>query len=112
VAIERKATREAHSRLQLWSAYLEELNESDAAHADYPQEVRQRVMVSRLLAWGGAGPELDANAERTHSLDSLLRRRFEAGPFLWETLLEQIYRMPDFWFLYGRPSSGAAAYLA
>ena len=111
-AVERKSTQESRARLSLWSAYLDELDEAEAAREDYPHEVRQRVMIARLSGWSGEGPEAGRNAERTRSLDARLKGRFETGPFVWEALLEQVYPASDFWFLYGRPSSRAAAYLA
>jgi hypothetical protein len=112
VAVERKATLESRARLNLWSAYLDELDEAEAAGQDYPHEVRQRVMVARLNSWSGTGPETDRNAERTRSLDARLKGKFETGPFVWEASLEPVYPAPEFWYLYGRPSKRGAAYLA
>jgi hypothetical protein len=108
VAMERKALLETRARLRLWSAYLDDLAESEAAREEYPHEVRQRVMVARLVASRGRGEEAERQGQQAGALDARLRAGFVPGAFVWEMNLAPVYPAPDFWFLYGRP----AGYLA
>jgi hypothetical protein len=105
-SIEGKAAQELHSRLNLWRAYLADLEEGAKAIEAYPQEVRQRVMARRLEE--EAAPAKSAESLRAmRELDARLRRRFNAGPFVWDRRLSRVYPASDFWFLYGTPRAAA-----
>lgn len=101
-SLARKAAKELHSRVNLWRAYLGDLEEGAKAVELYPQEVRQRVMAGRLEE--EAAPAEAAEVLRAlDELDSRLRRRFNPGPFLWDRRLAAVYPASGFWFLYGAP---------
>ena len=98
-------TRETHARLNLWRAFLDDLNESLASNAGlYPTEIRQRAML-QLLATAPESATLPAEArQEMQALDARLREMFAAGSFVWEEQLAPAFSPPEFWFLYGRPT--------
>lgn len=99
-AWEAKARREAHSRLEQWKLFLEDLRQSREAHAqDYPGQVRVRVMLDLLLA---DLPPLPAVSAALDGLDRGLRAGFVPGEFLWENVLRSAFPQDTFWYLYGR----------
>lgn len=101
-SLERKAAKELHNRVNLWRAYLGDLEEGAKAIEVYPQEVRQRVMAGRLEE-EAAPAEAAESLRALGDLDSRLRRRFSPGPFVWDRRLARIYPAAGFWFLYGTP---------
>ena len=103
VAIERKAVRELNCRLNLWRAYLTDLEEKKEGPENYAHEARQRVMFQRLLHLASKHPEVESLNTSVLSLDSKLRASFITGPFIWDKRLESAYPPPDFWYLYGTP---------
>ncbi len=103
VGIEQKAVRELHSRLNLWRAYLTDLEEKKEGPENYVHEVRQRVMFQRLLDPASKHPEVELLSASAQSLDSKLRAYFITGPFIWDERLERLYPPPAFWYLYGAP---------
>lgn len=102
-AWEKKARREFNSRLNLWRNYLEDYFESPANYAaDYPQEVRSRVLMELLR------PEIAAplpEEELLHALDARLRTAFIPGPFIWEAEMSAVFPAETWWYLYGRLKS-------
>jgi hypothetical protein len=102
-AVQRKAAQELHCRVNLWRAYLSDLEEDPRAPELYPQEAKQRVMAARLEQASGEGAESTAARRALYQLDSRLRRRFDPGPFVWDGRLARIYPASEFWFLYGTP---------
>jgi hypothetical protein len=107
-AIQRKAGRELRSRANLWRAYVGDLEEEGARPVElYPHEVRQRVMAGRLVETAADLAEAAPPRRLLGELDSKLRRRFEAGPFVWDRRLAKRYPPGDYWFLYGTPRSGS-----
>jgi hypothetical protein len=100
-AAERKASAESSQRLSIWRAYLHELDEGHADAADYAGEVRQRVILSRLLGIARADPHARDTASAVEASDQVLRRRFAPGEFIWDIRLRGVYPKEDFWFLYG-----------
>lgn len=104
VAIEDKALAELSPRLHAWGAYLQDLGATPAEAVRYPVEVRQRVILSRLLGLLAAREAAQPGRGRVQAADAALRRRFEPGPFVWEAILQEVYPPTDFWFLYGRPA--------
>jgi hypothetical protein len=103
VAIERKAVRELHCRLNLWRAYLMDLEEEGEGPENYAHEVRQRVKFQRLLVPASKHPEIELLNVSMQSLDSKFRSYFVTGPFIWDEGLESVYPPTDFWYLYGAP---------
>jgi hypothetical protein len=107
-AIQRKAGQELRTRANLWRAYLGDLEEGGGRSVElYPQEVRQRVMAGRLLETAAGLAEASPPRRLLGELDAMLRRRFEAGPFVWDRRLAKRYPPGDYWFLYGTPRSGS-----
>ena len=101
-AIEKKASAEFSSRLNLWRAYLQELKEKPRQAEAYAIEVRHRVILDRLLPIleGGAATRVSRLAQA----DDLLRAMFRPGTFIWASELKRVYPEGSFWYLYGRPS--------
>ena len=94
-AWEKKAAKEAETRINLWRNYLNEYRHNDELGDYYAHEVRLRVMLELLVAELGKVP-----AELT-VVDQLLRARFRDGVFLWDEALTSVFSRDDFWFLYG-----------
>ncbi len=95
---ERKANWEYGSRLNQWRNYLEDYRGDRAGHtAYYPQEVKLRVMVELLETQIATSKDSKLRA----SLDSLLRKVFIAGTFVWESELENGFPQSPYWYLYG-----------
>jgi hypothetical protein len=104
-ACEAKAGRELASRVNLWQAYLDELEEAPRWAEDYPHEVRQRVMASRLGTMARLHPDVAPQLQRLRELDARLRRAFRRGQFVWDEALRAVYSEEYFWFLYGTPGT-------
>jgi hypothetical protein len=101
-----KVAAEAHARLNLWRAYLQDLADSPARQAElYAGEVRQRAMLQVLMtaAEGTGFPE--AARGEIEALDALLRRSFGAGSFVWAQRLAPAFPPREYWFLYGWPQN-------
>ncbi len=102
-ALGRKAAREAKMRLDLWRAYLADLEDSPKGAEDYAHEVRQRVIAERLLDFVPDEEEARWLRSGLRGADVRLRAWFRAGPFVWEERLERVYPQSRYWFLYGLP---------
>jgi hypothetical protein len=103
VALETKTAREAGARLNLWRAYVQDIEASDSGEWGYRTEVRQRVMLARLMNLIRAHAEFDELRDAILGLDRRLRPRFDPGDFVWDEKLIPIYPRARFWFLYGQP---------
>lgn len=103
VALESKCIKEAASRLNLWRAYVQDIEASNIGEWQYRTEVRQRVMLARLMDLVHAPPELGPLKDAISSLDRRLRPRFATGDFVWDENLMPIYPRTSFWYLYGKP---------
>lgn len=101
VAVERKALTEATQRNSIWRAYLQGLSDGRENPADYPQEVRQRVILSRLMEIARKNPETRNSLDSLETLDSMLREALAPDAFVWDKRLQPVYPKTDFWFLYG-----------
>jgi hypothetical protein len=101
VAVERKALSESSQRISIWRAYLDDLRDQRADPADYPQEVRQRVALSRLLELARLSPDSRQTTEAVEHLDEFLRSLLVPSGFVWDERMKSVYPEEDFWFLYG-----------
>ncbi len=98
-AWEQKSLKELQNRLRLWSASVSEWQSAQAERrADYPGEVRGRVILQILLS------EVNAPLERSAlaSLDISLRNSLTLTAFLWSQDLQPAFPPEEFWFLYGK----------
>ena len=105
VGLERKAAQELRSRLYLWRAYLNDIEERVDTAENYPYEVRYRVMFEHLADLSIRQPETRPWVDEMRSLDTRLRSFFVSGDFVWDARLEEIYPQSTFWYLYGFPRS-------
>jgi hypothetical protein len=104
-AVEAKARAEIPHRLNLWKAYLQDLDDDPKAVAAYAGEVRHRAVLDQLAdLLGGRAPAEAAGA--LSALDERLRGMFAPGPFVWEAELESRYPRAKYWYLYGRITRG------
>ncbi len=93
----KKATRELDARLRLWRNYLNDYrNNPEEYAADYPREIRWRVMIELLSS------EVDKIPAEIAALDQLLRTKFISGEFTWGKSLKKQFPEDKFWFLYGK----------
>lgn len=103
VAIERKAQQELSARLNLWHAYLKDLEEKPDLVVDYPQEVRVRVMITRLFDLSGSSLDLEEKAQVVNSLDHRIGDYVKSNHFIWDEQLKHIYPKERFPYLYMSP---------
>mgnify|MGYP006935316197 FL=1 len=93
----KKSAREIESRLTLWRNYLNDYQNKPAEYAaDYPSEVRWRVMLELLAA------ETDETSPELIALDQLLRAKLKKSNFIWDAHLQSEFPEDKFWFLYGK----------
>jgi hypothetical protein len=102
VAMEIKAGREGASRLNLWRAFVTDLEDSPGRAGNYAYEVRHRVMLVRLAELAPASAELRDAVEKAQSVDRRLQSLFERSAFIWDEQLEPLYPPQDYWYLYGQ----------
>ncbi len=98
-----KALTELGSRINLWAAYLTDLNDNQILAEQFPVEIRNRVICSLLEDLISDTPEYASIQRKINLLDQQLRQVFQKGPFVWAQSLEEIYPEDEFWFLYGQP---------
>ena len=103
VGLERKASQELRSRLNLWGAYLVDLQERTDTPDHYAGETRYRVMSQHLVELSAQQPEVQSLKAKMQELDSLLRSFFIPGAFVWDEKLKNIYPPQPYWYLYGLP---------
>lgn len=103
VAWEQKALREFHTRLMMWSDFLDEYRRKPEEHAPrFAYEVTRRLMLELLAAEAGSGALAAAERDLWNGLDALLRASLIPGAFTWHTRLEAGFPQAQFWYLYGR----------
>jgi hypothetical protein len=100
VAWEKKAVRAYLARLNLWSNFLEEYQDSPDAHADrYAYEVRLRCFLS-ILAQDVGSLEPVVN-DWLRSADDFLVKVLIPGNFIWGDEIRAGFPQDNYWFLYG-----------
>jgi len=100
---EEKAWQELDQRLNLWTAYLDDLASVSGASESYATDVRHRVLLARLQDFLSEDERHEALTDQLTALDSRLRGRFMAGPFVWHLRLRPLYDEQAYWYLYGQP---------
>jgi hypothetical protein len=103
VALESKAVREAGSRLNLWRAFVLDLEETPRRAGNYEYEVRHRVMLARLEEFAGDHIDFREKRAAAEAVDRRLRAMFVDDAFRWDARLETIYPREVYWYLYGHP---------
>jgi hypothetical protein len=103
VGLEGKAVVEMRSRLNLWRAYLDDLEHQGNRAGVYTHEVHNRVKFERLADFVGQHGETDPYLESMQSQDARLLPRFSPGEFQWHPSLKQVYPKSTYWYLYGMP---------
>ncbi len=102
-AIRRKSEREMALRLNLWRAYLSDLEEGSASHFDYHREVRNRVQFTRLSTLALQTSATLKMEKTIRSLDARLLSLTISSEFIWDDRLREIYPVGKFGFLYRFP---------
>lgn len=96
---EGKCKHEFSARLTLWRNSLMELLEDIKTHsADYPHEVRWRVLLEILKK--EIEIPLGADMQILNKLDTRLQNLSHPGSFVWEEPLQISFGKEKFWFLY------------
>jgi hypothetical protein len=103
VAMERKTNDELGARINMWRAFLQDLEEEPDIIESLSQEVRNRVMITRLLELIGPLSEDQNEMKMIRSLDARLRDFVIPGDFTWDEALEKMYPQENFPFLYLQP---------
>lgn len=103
VAWERKAVAEARARLNLWRAYLNDMDQRPSEAQSFPHEVRNRYLAEVLLEMAGEQEGADTLRSLAQSLDHRLKGRFRSGEFVWEPDFAVDLPQDKYWYLYGSP---------
>lgn len=102
-ALGRKSEREMGMRLNLWRAYLSDLEEGRASHFDYHRETRNRVQFTRLRALAASSSKTLKMEKTIRSLDARLLNLTIASEFIWDDRLRETYPEGNFGVLYRQP---------
>jgi len=101
--IQEKALIELRSRVNLWSAYIDDLKDKKDRGHSYSFEVRFRVICALLMELAAGRDEISEYRKKLVELDQELRIIFQPGPFLWQNRLREMYPADLYWYLYGEP---------
>lgn len=102
-ALGRKSEQEMGMRLNLWRAYLSDLEEGNASHFDYHRETRNRVQFTRLRTLAASNSKTLKLEKTMRSLDARLLNLTIASKFIWDDRLRETYPEREFGFLYRQP---------
>jgi hypothetical protein len=102
-ALGRKSEQEMGMRLNLWRAYLSDLEEGNASHFDYHRETRNRVQFTRLRTLTASNSKTLKLEKTMRSLDARLLNLTIASKFIWDDRLRETYPEREFGFLYRQP---------
>ena len=106
-ALGRKSEQEMGMRLNLWRAYLSDLDEGSASHFDYHREVRNRVQFTRLQHLATGSSKTLQMVKTIRTLDARLLDLTISGEFIWDERLREIYPEENFGFLYRQPRTNS-----
>ncbi len=98
-----KSEREMGMRLNLWRAYLSDLEEGKASHFDYDRETRNRVQFTHLRTLAASSSKTLKMEKTIRSLDARLLNLTVASEFIWDDRLRETYPEGNFGFLYRQP---------
>ncbi len=102
-AVETKSIGEMRARLNLWKAYITDLEENKGRQANYDQEVTQRVRFALLREHIGDSVIPDELVELIQAVDSRALALTAPAEFVWDEPLRSVYLPEDFLFLYRKP---------
>lgn len=102
-ALRQKALAEARQRLNLWRAYVQDLENGQASADDYAQAAYHRTALDSLRPLLEDSPEGRALLEEAARLDSRLRRRWRPGKFIGPEAAAPAHPRDRHWWLYGQP---------
>ncbi len=103
-ALRQKALAEARQRVNLWRAYLQDLEEGQASVDDYAQAAYHRTALDSLRPLLEDSPEGRAMLEEAARFDSRLRQRWRPGRFIGPESAAPAHPHDRHWWLYGQPS--------
>jgi hypothetical protein len=103
VGIEQKALQELNSRLNLWKAFMQDLEEDPNRIEAYPHEVRIRVMISHLIDLCEPNQDIKEIKIILKNLDQRIEYFVQADDFLWDDRLREVYPQEKFPYLYRTP---------
>jgi hypothetical protein len=103
VGIEQKALQELNSRLNLWKAFIQDLEEDPKRIEGYPYEVRIRVMMSHLIDLCEPNQDIKEIKSILNSLDQRMEDFVRPNDFLWDDKLQDVYPQEKFPYLYRTP---------
>ena len=101
--MENKAIQELRARLNLWKAYLSDLEEKPEWIENYPREVLNRLMIDLLLTITGSDPGLASEVQLIRNLDLRIHDFTVPGKFILDDLLQPVYPQEKFPYLYMKP---------
>jgi hypothetical protein len=103
VAWEQKSLREFHTRLVMWSDFLDEYRRKPEEHAPrYGYEVTRRLMMELLAGEAGHSAIPPAEQDLWSGLDHMLKASLQPGEFIWGAALQRGFPAGVYWYLYGR----------
>jgi hypothetical protein len=98
-----KSLAESSTRINLWRAYLQDIQEAERTPGNYAYEVRHRVIL-QLLSELTEIMDDDSLQDQIRGLDGMLRGMLsEPSEFIWDEPLSEVYPAEQYWFLYRRP---------
>lgn len=102
-AVETKAIEEMGARLNLWKAYIADLEENKGRQSNYDQEVTQRVRFALLRERIGDAPISDELIDSMQAVDSRALAFTIPAEFVWDERLQPIYPPEEYPYLYRKP---------
>jgi hypothetical protein len=103
-AVITKSVEEMRARLNLWKAYITDLEEYDNRQWSYEQEVTQRVRYALLSERIGRTAVPEKLDDLMQSVDSHALSLTTPTEFVWDERLEPLYPQDRYIFLYRRPT--------
>jgi hypothetical protein len=102
VAIENKAARELITRTNLWRGYLQDVEEDPQSLEEYSRQVRNRVLMKKLSTLASVDQATSEN-DVVGGMDDWMLQDALTVEFIWDEMLEPIYPIEEYPFLYLKP---------
>jgi hypothetical protein len=106
-AIETKSIIEMGARLNLWKAYILDLEEDKGRQSNYDQEVQNRVRFALLQNLVGTPTATEDLLESMRSVDQRALALTIPADFIWDKDLERLYTPDKYPYLYRKPKPAA-----